>query len=33
MNLREFMEAKHNDKDRDMYITFVMIKIIEKIEL
>lgn len=31
MSLREFMDTKHDDKDRDMYITYVMIKIIEKI--
>ena len=33
MVLREFIDAKHgNEKQRDMYITFVMIKVIEKIE-
>lgn len=33
MTLREFMDAKNSDeKERDMYVTFVMIKVIEKIE-
>lgn len=33
MTLREFIDAKHeNEKERDMYITLVMIKVIEKIE-
>ena len=33
MTLREFIDAKHGDeKDRDMYVTLVMIKVIEKIE-
>ncbi len=33
MTLREFMEIKHGeDKDKDVYTTYVMIKIIEAIE-
>jgi DNA repair exonuclease SbcCD ATPase subunit len=33
MTLREFIDAKHGDeKERDMYVTLVMIKVIEKIE-
>lgn len=33
MSLREFIDAKHGDeKERDMYVTLVMIKVIEKIE-
>ena len=33
MTVREFIDAKHgNEKERDMYVTLVMIKVIEKIE-
>jgi hypothetical protein len=33
MTLRAFIDAKHGDeKERDMYVTLVMIKVIEKIE-
>lgn len=33
MTVREFIDAKHGDeKERDMYVTLVMIKVIEKIE-
>lgn len=33
MTLREFIDAKHGDeKERDMYVTLVMIKVIERIE-
>jgi hypothetical protein len=33
MTLREFMDVKHSDeKERDVYLTYVMIKVIEKIE-
>ena len=33
MTLKEFMEMKHgDDKERDGYVTFVMIKIIEEME-
>jgi hypothetical protein len=33
MTLRDFIDAKHGDeKERDMYVTLVMIKVIEKIE-
>lgn len=28
MTLREFMDVKHDDKDRDVCMTYVMIKII-----
>ena len=34
MTLREFIENKHGDeRDRDMYVTLVMIKMIEKMEI
>ncbi len=33
MTLKEFMEVKHSDeKERDVYMTYVMIKIIEAVE-
>jgi hypothetical protein len=33
MTLKEFMDVKHtDDKERDVYMTFVMIKIIEAVE-
>ena len=33
MTLREFMDMKHGDeKEKDTYTTFVMIKIIEAVE-
>jgi hypothetical protein len=33
MSLREFMDTKNPDqKERDICITFIMIKVIEKIE-
>jgi len=34
MTLREFIDAKHNsEKEHDMYVTMVMIKVIEQSEL
>ena len=33
MTLQEFIDAKHGDeKERDMYVTLVMIKVIERVE-